>query len=69
MKIKVTEERECCQPRDLKPVEGSQKKGLEPLYMFCIHCGHRHVLDWRRDPAGGTDSYYRKLKEDLNALV
>lgn len=63
MKIKVTEERECCAQSDLRRVEGCIMRGREPDLMFCIHCGHRHEWDTRRDPAGGVDTFYRKLPE------
>ena len=63
MKIKVTEERDCCQPRDLKPVEGCVMRGREADLLFCVYWGHRHEWDTQRDPAGGVETLYRKLPE------
>ena len=44
MKIKETAERNCCARKDLKPVEGSPRRGLDSEVMFCVHCGARHRL-------------------------
>ena len=61
MKIKETVERDCCQPRDLKPVEGSPKRGRDYVYVFCIHCGHQHTIATFMDAAGSSDWEYRKV--------
>ena len=64
MKIKTEVVRECCQDRDLKPVEGCEMFNLKiPKLMFCIHCGHRHEFYKFMDSAGSMDWSYRKIKE------
>lgn len=61
MKITVSETRECCQHRDLKPVGGqlTPKRGRDPMWMFCQHCGRHHRGESERDPAGSTDWVYK----------
>ena len=63
MKVKETVERECCQYKDLKPVEKCLKIGSDPSLMFCIHCGSRHEHTKYMDVAGSMDWEYRKVKE------
>lgn len=65
MRIKVTEERECCQRNDLKPVHGAPKtQGMRDVdVMFCIHCGRRHQLESFMDAAGSRDYEYRPVRE------
>jgi hypothetical protein len=60
VKIKETIERECCQQKDRRPVEGTPKKGADPEWMFCIHCGAHYKLGTERDAAGGSDTVYRR---------
>lgn len=68
MKIKVTEERECCQHRDLKPVHGAPMiTGTIPEFMFCVHCGKRHAYDSFMDPAGSRDWDYKPVPEQFAA--
>jgi hypothetical protein len=64
MKIKEVLERDCCQTRDLRPVEGSPLWGRQPTHQFCVHCGRRHRLETFMDPAGSRDWEYRLLKDD-----
>lgn len=59
MKIREEIVRDCCQPKDLKPIENSPKVGYDPLYKFCVHCGAHHRGESVRDAAGGTDWVYR----------
>jgi hypothetical protein len=63
VKITETTQRECCQPKDLKAVEGSEMRGGYPLQKFCIHCGARHVYTSFMDAAGSSDWEYRKIEE------
>ena len=63
MKIKETTERDCCTPKDLKPVEGSPRRGRDPEVMFCVHCGARHRIHTFTDAAGSSDWEYRKETE------
>lgn len=64
MKIKVTEERECCSYQDLIKYNGTPK--LEKV-KFCKYCGQLHILEYFTDAAGDRDSEYKKIKifEDL----
>lgn len=58
MKIKETVERECCQPRDLKPFKGLVTKALNSSrkdLFFCVHCGRIWRETARMDAAGGTE--------------
>jgi hypothetical protein len=61
MKVTETITRECCHPKDLRPVEGADMIGREPQFKFCVHCGRYHRLTHVRDPAGGTDTEYKRL--------
>lgn len=63
MKITETIERLCCSAADLKPVEGSPKRGRDPEYKFCIHCGRRHSVHTFMDAAGSSDWEYRPVNE------
>lgn len=60
MKITETVNRDCCQSKDLKVVEGSPLRGRDPLYKFCVHCGARHKIHTFMDAAGSSDWEYRK---------
>lgn len=61
MKIKVTEERECCDERkDLVAYRGS-KAHANDEFMFCKHCGQLWVHDRRMDGAGSSEDYLRKI--------
>lgn len=62
MKIKEVLERDCCAPKDLRPLEGSPKRGKDPETMFCVHCGARHNIHTFMDAAGSSDWEYRKDK-------
>ena len=67
MKITITETRECCQERDLKPYNGIISNGfpvnpggvLRPV-SFCRHCGQLHVAEVYTDAAGDQDTRWRK---------
>jgi hypothetical protein len=64
MKIKEVIERECCDERkhDLKPYGGTvERVAMSATYYFCIHCGQIWVDGTRRDGAGGTEIYLRKV--------
>jgi len=65
MKIKAVLERDCCQQRDLKPVEGSPKRGSDVEIMFCIYCGAHHKIHTFMDAAGSMDWEYRKEKVSI----
>lgn len=56
MKIQETIERDCCQSRDLKPLPGSAKIGMDWKYKFCIYCGRHHEYTYYND---GVDSNSR----------
>lgn len=59
MRIKVTEERECCQPQDLRPLHGCEMVNFNiPKVKFCIHCGRRHRYESFMDAAGSRDYHY-----------
>ena len=62
MKISETRQRDCCQPQDLKPIEGSPLRGRDPLYKFCVHCGRHHMIHTFMDAAGSRDWEYRPMK-------
>ena len=57
MKIKVTEERDCCEERDLRLYRGdSAFIGPAALDLsFCIHCGQRWKQESFTDSAGDSD--------------
>ncbi len=38
---------------------------MYPEFKFCVHCGARHEYHRFTDPAGGTDSEYRKVVEAM----
>ena len=61
--MKITEQvsRECCQTRDLRPIEGTPLRGRDPAYVFCVHCGAQHVYDTYMDAAGSRDWRYTKI--------
>jgi len=52
MKILDKTIRECCEPRDLKRMEGYKKYTLEMF--FCKYCGRRWIQQRKSDIAGGT---------------
>lgn len=60
MKISEVIERECCQRKDLRKVNGSPMRGRDPEYMFCVHCGAIHKIHTYMDAAGSSDWEYRK---------
>ena len=60
MRIKVTEERECCEERDMKPVNAGMYtdeilEGYEGV-VFCVHCGQHFLVERYVDAAGSTDT-------------
>ena len=61
--MKITEqlERQCCAQRDLRPIEGSPKRGRMAEWVFCVHCGHHRRYDSFVDAAGATDWNYRPV--------
>ena len=61
MIIKETIERQCCHQKDLRPVNGTPMAGSIPRYVFCVHCGHHHVMTTFTDAAGSADWEYRKI--------
>ena len=62
MIIKVTEERECCDPaKDMKPYKGKQIIGYNATPFFCIHCGQLWGYKRVPDAAGGMESQRYKL--------
>lgn len=65
MKIKVTEERECCDERkgDLIRYKGElpPTASRPHVYVFCKHCGQLWVNDLRMDGAGSSEDYLRKI--------
>lgn len=60
MKITETINRDCCQQRDLRPVEGTKRIHGHDEFMFCVHCGRYHEAYRVSDAAGGYDTEYRK---------
>lgn len=62
MTVTETITRECCQPKDLKPVDGVKKYGEWSAFMFCVHCGARHAYICTNTASGSFDSY-RKIPE------
>lgn len=61
MKIEEKIVRECCQQKDLLPIEGTPKRGRDPEWMFCKHCGRHHHGESERDPAGSSDWIYKPV--------
>lgn len=59
MKITQTVQRDCCQQSDLRPLEGTPKRGRTPEWMFCLHCGRQHRIHTFTDPAGASDWDYQ----------
>lgn len=57
MKIKETIERDCCEPKDLKPYKGG---GSAIIKVFCQYCGQQFTTENYTDAAGSRDSRYRK---------
>ena len=56
MKIKVTEERECCELRDLLLYQGkSQQPTQPPGMLFCRYCGQLWFEKAYTDEAGSRD--------------
>lgn len=55
MKIKVTEERECCQPQDLKSYQGVYKHPTTVPLKFCQYCGQIWTRERVTDAAGSSD--------------
>jgi hypothetical protein len=61
MKIKVTEERECCDERkDLVVYRGSREQAVD-VFKFCKHCGQLWGESRRMDAAGSLEDYLKKL--------
>lgn len=58
MKVKVETTRECCQPMDLKPIEGTRYFGRFPQFMFCVHCGRHLTRRAFTDVAGASDQEF-----------
>ena len=58
MKIKVTAERECCEPGDLESYHGESLMGDARRPKFCKHCGQLWYLVRFTDAAGSSDSDY-----------
>lgn len=67
MQIVEEVKRECCQTRDLLPIEGSPKRGRDPEYMFCRHCGAHHRYSTFMDAAGSRDWHYVKMAKPFDA--
>lgn len=64
MKITETHIRECCQYKDLKPVQGCDMFNFNiPKEMFCRYCEARHRMHKFMDAAGSMDWEYRKVGE------
>jgi hypothetical protein len=65
VKIRITEERECCQPVDLVPLAGGHYqrnyKGIGD-YAFCKHCGRHFEPKSFTDGAGSFDWRHAPLK-------
>ena len=61
MKITVSETRECCQERDLKPYQGTKHAvfSLDSV-SFCQYCGQIHIQECFTDAAGDQDTRWRK---------
>jgi len=66
MKITVSETRECCQERDLKPYLGDSLPAhpaiwpQRPHFRFCQHCGQLHVEETYTEASGDQDTRWRK---------
>ena len=61
MKITETIERECCQPRDLKPYLGKVSFNRDQWRpQFCVHCGQIHVCTREMDASGNMDTVLTK---------
>lgn len=59
MKIKVTTERECCDPQeDLQTYRGKHMIPDVLRPKFCKHCGQLWYLESFTDAAGDSDSEY-----------
>jgi hypothetical protein len=71
MKIPITGERECCDPKlDLKPVEGTPSaRGGYPRFKFCVHCGAYWEAHRETDAAGGYDTEYRRCRPPWDPAV
>ena len=61
MKIEISATRECCAVEDLKPIEGTPKRGYDPVWMFCVHCGRHHLGGTQLDAAGDSDWVYTRV--------
>lgn len=62
MKIKVTEERECCHPNDLRTYRPDVTPKADHPLKFCCHCGRR--WEWTRR-AGEMDHGWEPVEEVL----
>ncbi len=67
----VTEklERDCCQYKDLRPLNGMvnntanrMMNGRNKEFMFCVHCGRHHEYTRYMDAAGSSEWEYRPMK-------
>lgn len=54
MKIKITEERDCCQSQDLLPYNG-RKNNADDHFLFCKHCGQIWLKTKEMGPAGSME--------------
>lgn len=63
MKVKVTEERDCCHPSlDLLPYHGKVIGAGKSSVRFCKHCGQIH--HWVRHP-GEMDGGYEAVEIEV----
>lgn len=64
MLVKVTEERECCQPKDLRNYNGEIPKSLKPFKpKFCFWCGQLWLQEGYFD---GIETAYRYRKAEVS---
>ncbi len=61
MKIKVTEQRDCCDhKRDLLPYHGTKTREADVI-VFCKHCGQLWREERYMDAAGSPDDRLAKV--------
>jgi len=67
MKIKVTIERECCEPQDMLPYSGivQFESGSKPK--FCKHCGQLWIAEKYTDAAGDRDVMYVRFVPEMRS--